>query len=160
MKKIESRILNILFFVFFISSTGVFAQSNQTYASPTAAIGKVVIFLLFVVLIIFVMAWFVKKLNLASGMNQKDMQLISIMPLTQKEKVVLLKVGETRLLIGVAPGNVNTLHVFTENEASNNSSTDFSIDIQDSLEKGKNNPSNSFSQYLKKIVATGLNHDS
>ena len=39
---------------------------------------------------------------------------IADIPLGQKERAVLLKVGNTQILVGVAPGQVNTLHVLTE----------------------------------------------
>ena len=40
--------------------------------------------------------------------------ILADMPLGQKERAVLLKVGETQILLGVAPGRVNTLHVLTQ----------------------------------------------
>ena len=40
--------------------------------------------------------------------------VLADVPLGQKERAVLLKVGATQILIGVAPGRVNTLHVLTE----------------------------------------------
>jgi flagellar protein FliO/FliZ len=40
--------------------------------------------------------------------------VIADIPLGQKERAVLLKVGQTQILVGVAPGQVNTLHVLTE----------------------------------------------
>jgi flagellar protein FliO/FliZ len=40
--------------------------------------------------------------------------VIADIPLGQKERAVLLKVGKAQILIGVAPGRVNTLHVLAE----------------------------------------------
>jgi flagellar protein FliO/FliZ len=39
---------------------------------------------------------------------------VADVPLGQKERAVLLKVGATQILLGVAPGRVNTLHVLAE----------------------------------------------
>ena len=47
------------------------------------------------------------------GSRRSDrIQVLADMPLGQKERCVLVRVGDTDILIGVAPGRVNTLHVF------------------------------------------------
>jgi flagellar protein FliO/FliZ len=40
--------------------------------------------------------------------------VLADVPLGQKERAVLLKVGAQQILLGVAPGRVNTLHVLAE----------------------------------------------
>jgi flagellar protein FliO/FliZ len=40
--------------------------------------------------------------------------VIADIPLGAKERAVLLKVGQKQILVGVAPGRVNTLHVLEE----------------------------------------------
>src|SRR5581483_10684569 len=42
------------------------------------------------------------------------LDVLADIPLGQKERAVLLKVGQTQILVGVAPGRVNTLHVLAE----------------------------------------------
>jgi len=46
-----------------------------------------------------------------SAGNLRALESIAI---GMKERVVLVQAGEKQLLIGVAPGNVRTLHVFDE----------------------------------------------
>jgi flagellar protein FliO/FliZ len=41
-------------------------------------------------------------------------EVIAQVPLGHKERAVLLKVGATQILLGVAPGRVNTLYVLPE----------------------------------------------
>ena len=48
--------------------------------------------------------------NRASG----AIDVIAEIPLGQKERAVLLKVGQKQILVGVAPGRVNMLHVLEE----------------------------------------------
>ena len=38
------------------------------------------------------------------------LKVLASMSMGQRERVVLLQVGEKQLLIGVAPGQINTLH--------------------------------------------------
>jgi flagellar protein FliO/FliZ len=42
------------------------------------------------------------------------LDVIADLPLGPKERAVLVRVGKTQLLIGVAPGRVTTLHVLAE----------------------------------------------
>jgi len=53
----------------------------------------------------------VRGLNRASS---DALDVISTLPLGQKERAVLVRVGKQQILLGVAPGRVTTLHVLTE----------------------------------------------
>jgi flagellar protein FliO/FliZ len=56
--------------------------------------------------------WVLRRLQggaVRSGGNLRALESIAI---GMKERVVLVQAGETQLLLGVAPGNVRTLHVF------------------------------------------------
>ncbi len=47
-------------------------------------------------------------------MSASAIDVIAEVPLGQKERAVLLQVGTTQILLGVAPGRVNALHVLAE----------------------------------------------
>ena len=70
--------------------------------------------LVIVLAAIFVIAWLVRRLLLASNRVGGAIDILADVPLGQKERAVLLKVGATQILLGVAPGRVNTLHVLAE----------------------------------------------
>lgn len=60
------------------------------------------------------LAWLLKrtgKFQMAAGGNLK---ILGGLSMGTRERVVLLQVGETQLLIGVAPGRVQTLHVLDQ----------------------------------------------
>jgi flagellar protein FliO/FliZ len=59
------------------------------------------------------LAWFAKRLRggFARGGGAR-IQVLGAQALGPKERAVLVRVGETDILVGVAAGNVNTLHVF------------------------------------------------
>ena len=70
----------------------------------------------FVVLILLMVAVLVmlKRFNGVSGSISGDMRVVSSVSVGQRERAVLLQVGEQQILVGVGPGNVRTLHVFEE----------------------------------------------
>ena len=68
----------------------------------------VVILLLIGVLVL------LRRFNGVSSQMNGNMRVISTVGVGQRERVVLLQVGEEQILIGVGPGNVRKLHAFDE----------------------------------------------
>jgi len=64
-----------------------------------------------VLALIFAMAWLARRLQ-SLRRNGAGLQLLAGLPVGNKEKVVLLKVGEEHFLVGVASGQVSLLHRF------------------------------------------------
>ena len=90
----------------------------QTVATPTAptagGLAQVTFALLLVLVAIFAVAWVARRMR---GFNNRVGDAIDVLadiPLGQKERAVLLKVGAKQILVGVAPGHINTLHVLDE----------------------------------------------
>ena len=79
----------------------------------------------FVVVILLLVAVLVmlKRFNGVSTSMGGDMRVVSSVGVGQRERAVLLQVGEQQVLLGVGPGNVRTLHVFDEPAVSATSST-------------------------------------
>jgi flagellar protein FliO/FliZ len=55
-----------------------------------------------------------KRFNGVSASMGGDMRIVSSVGVGQRERAVLLQVGEQQVLLGVGPGNVRALHVFDE----------------------------------------------
>lgn len=70
--------------------------------------------LLLVVASIFALAWFMKRLGVANISNHSAMKVLATMPLSNKDKLTIVEVGDTQILLGVSPGRINKLHVFEE----------------------------------------------
>jgi flagellar protein FliO/FliZ len=68
-------------------------------------------------------AWFMRRMGQFQGQANSNMKVVAGMSLGQRERVLLLQVGETQLLIGTAPGSIRTLHVFDEPVISADSTT-------------------------------------
>ena len=73
-------------------------------------VGSFVVVILLLVAVLVVL----KRFNGVSTSMGGDMRVISSVGVGQRERAVLLQVGEQQVLLGVGPGNVRTLHIFDE----------------------------------------------
>ena len=62
---------------------------------------------------ILLLAWLVRRISGFSPMS-RQMRVLAVLPLSTREKAVLVEVGQQQLLLGVAPGRVNLLKQFDE----------------------------------------------
>lgn len=70
--------------------------------------------LFLVVGLIFGMAWFMRRLGGINSVAAGNLKVLGGISVGQRERVVLVQAGDTQLLIGVAPGQIRTLHVMDE----------------------------------------------
>ena len=63
---------------------------------------------------VFAAAWIVRRLRTCARPGAGAINIIADVALGTKERAVLIQVGAQQLLVGVAPGRVNTLHVLAE----------------------------------------------
>jgi flagellar protein FliO/FliZ len=90
-------------------------QSIGQPATPgVGGLAQVTLALLIVLVAVFAVAWVVKRVRGFGDRVGDAIDVIADIPLGQKERAVLLKVGPTQILVGVAPGHVSTLHVLAE----------------------------------------------
>jgi flagellar protein FliO/FliZ len=120
MKRIAS------FVTVLMASTAVFAQTEParpfgapsvtTSAAPSgiASLGQVTVALGLVLALIFVAAWLMRRLRGFGRTGTGALDIVADLPVGQKERAVLIRVGTQQVLIGVAPGRVTTLHVLSE----------------------------------------------
>ncbi len=66
--------------------------------------------LAFVVVAILAMAWLIKRTGFVNTRASGALKVIGGITLTQRERILLVQVGEKQLLLGVAPGRITTLH--------------------------------------------------
>ena len=82
--------------------------------SPTAGLAQVTLSLMLVLAAVFAAAWIVRRMRNFGRPGAGAINIIADVALGQKERAVLIQVGAQQLLVGVAPGRVNTLHVLAE----------------------------------------------
>ncbi len=74
-----------------------------TYLQATLALALIIGLL-------FGTAWLARKLSGGKGFGQGGMKIIGGVALGPRERIVLVEVGETWLVIGIVPGQIRTLH--------------------------------------------------
>lgn len=55
-------------------------------------------------------AWLARKVSGGKGFGQGGMKVIGGVALGPREKLILVEVGDTWLVIGLVPGQIRTLH--------------------------------------------------
>ncbi len=70
--------------------------------------------LLAVLAVIFALAWLARRMRAPGNRGAGALEVLANMPLGPKERAVLLRVGGAQILLGVAPGRVNRLHVLEQ----------------------------------------------
>lgn len=105
--------------ILFMSSTMVQAATPQSTGNGplvTNPIGignflQMAFGLLIVVGAILAMAWAIRRMGYVQARVSGAMKVLGGVSLGQRERVVLMQVGEQQLLVGIAPGNIRTLLV-------------------------------------------------
>ena len=72
---------------------------------------QMIVGLIFVLILVFSIAWLLRRVGGVSLTGGGALKVISGMSMGSRDRVVLLQVGEEQLLLGVSPGRVQTLHV-------------------------------------------------
>ena len=69
-----------------------------------------------VVLVILVLAWLAKRYSLMSPGMGGVIKITAAISLGNRDRLALIDVGGKEILLGISPGRVNTLHVFSAGE--------------------------------------------
>ena len=104
--------------IFIVLIMGVLT-SAQSIAAPlnyTSSQDYVKVFLMLILIVglIFACAWLVRRMSGGLSVNQRHIQVLSVMPLGTREKLMIIKAAHETLLIGVTPNGINTLHRYDE----------------------------------------------
>jgi len=102
-------LLSISFKAYSIEDTAV--QSIKSDPMSGSYLLQLIFGLLIVIICIFVLAWFSKKMNRFHSSPDDALKIIGAISMGSRERIVHLQIGEEQLLIGVSPGRINTLHV-------------------------------------------------
>jgi len=79
------------------------------------ALPQLLLSLLLVVMVILLLAWLLRRIaQLPLNSGSGAVRILGGVALGQRERAVLLQVGERQLLVGVAPGQVRTLYVLPD----------------------------------------------
>jgi flagellar protein FliO/FliZ len=69
--------------------------------------------LILVVIVIFGLAWMVKKMNLTPRSQTGLIKVVAGLNLGTREKILLLEIGDEQIVVGLCPGRIEKLHTLT-----------------------------------------------
>jgi len=95
------------------------AEIGRPAAAPVEPVAmtsllQVSLALIFVLLLIFGLAWLLRRMGGVAQSGSGLVRVLGSVAVGQRERVVLVQIGQQQLVLGVAPGSVQTLHVLTE----------------------------------------------
>ena len=125
--------------VLLFSATSAMAAQPAPVTTPVAGMLKMFLVLFIVLGMLLAVAWFIKRFAIQNTLpGGGALKVIAGTAVGQRERVVLVEVGETWLVVGVAPGQVSALHAMPKVEIDE-------IDEPPVRDKG-------FSSWLKQVV--------
>ena len=91
---------------------------------PVSAVGsgsilQIMFSLLLVLAAIVLVAWLLKRMNITRQGTGDHLKVIGGVAVGQRERVVLVEIENTWLVIGVGPGQIRTLHTLPKSALSN-----------------------------------------
>jgi flagellar protein FliO/FliZ len=90
------------------------AGTPQSAPTPMAGTLRVTLAMFLVLGALFGAAWLARRVRGVGGVSTGALTVLAQVSLGARERAVLLRVGALQVLVGVAPGNVRTLHVMDE----------------------------------------------
>lgn len=115
----------------YLCFSSAFADSTAEPESALADISllQIMMPLLLVIVLIFALAWIVKKMNIGTTNLGQGITVIASAPLSSQARICLVKVGEKDILLGVTNQQISLIHTFNESPVSptsNENASDFS----------------------------------
>jgi flagellar protein FliO/FliZ len=103
-----------------VLATGV-EGTRPAYVPPPSAVSsssivQIIFSLLLVLAAIVLVAWLLKRMNVAQQGSGNLLKIIGGVSIGQRERIVLVEVKDTWLVVGVGPGQIRTLHTLHKEE--------------------------------------------
>jgi len=100
------------------------AETRPAYIPPPPAVSsgsivQIIFSLLLVLAAIVLVAWLLKRMNVAQQGQGNLLKVLGGASIGQRERIVLVEVKDTWLVVGVGPGQIRTLHTLPKTEESN-----------------------------------------
>ncbi len=102
-----------------ITSAPLLAATTPAYAAPSTvgSLFQVFLGLIAVLALIAGSAWVAKRFGVTRSSASSVIHVVSSASVGVRERVVVIEVGDTWLVVGVAPGSVNSLLTLPRGEA-------------------------------------------
>lgn len=86
------------------------ATESAVPGVPGSSYFQAALALALIVALLLGIAWFARKMSGGKGFGQGGMKVVGGVALGPRERIVLVEVGESWLVIGIVPGQIRTLH--------------------------------------------------
>lgn len=112
------RLLCIFITLLLIEKTAMAATHPIEVPSVVSTGGmiKITLSLFLVLAAIVAVAWLLKRMNVAQQGRGNLLKVIGSVAVGQRERIVLVEINETWLLVGVGPGQIRTLHTLAKDD--------------------------------------------
>lgn len=102
--------------------------TRPSYTPPPPAVSsgsivQIIFSLLLVLAAIVLVAWLLKRMNMVQQGQGGQLKVLGGVAIGQRERIVLVEVKDTWLVVGVGPGQIRTLHSLQKPEDSNATAT-------------------------------------
>lgn len=96
--------------------------TRSAYAPPPPAVSsgsimQIILSLLLVLAAIVLVAWLLKRMNTAQQGSGHLLKMLGSISIGQRERIVLVEIDRTWLVIGVGPGQIRTLHTLPKTDS-------------------------------------------
>ncbi|MEA1989749.1 MAG: flagellar biosynthetic protein FliO [Pseudomonadota bacterium] len=105
-----------LFVLLALNSMQVLAETTASstigegVTQPSEYFGQIVLSLVLVLLIIFISAWLLRRYGRFPGVAEGNLKVLGALSVGQRERILLLQVGEDQILVGVTSSRISRLH--------------------------------------------------
>lgn len=103
--------------------------------SGLALLGQVTLVLILIIGIILLCAWLFRKINGTALGQSKLLNVVGSVSVGQRERVVIVELNDTWLVLGVAAGNITKLHEMPAQERPEPQLNSFASRLQQALNK-------------------------
>ncbi len=94
-----------------------------------------------VLLLIFAAAWLMRRLQQGQGGGRDHLRIVSVLPLSAKERVVLIQAGDEQVLMGVSAAGIQHLHTMRS-----------PVELNDPASADIDAPNGNFAEQLKSMM--------
>lgn len=108
-----------IFFTLLLVEKSAMAATRPIEVPSVVSTGgmiKITLSLLLVLAAIVAVAWLLKRMNVAQQGRGNLLKVIGSVAVGQRERIVLVEINETWLLVGVGPGQIRTLHTLAKDD--------------------------------------------
>ena len=122
------------------ASVSELSKAATSKGVSTGQYMNLVLGLVAIIAFIFLVAWMLRRVGGTPNASSGAMKIVSGLSLGNRDRVVLLQVGDQQILVGASPGNINLIHAFDEPAIMverTSQGSDFYQKLQASLNRGE-----------------------